>query len=247
MRRAAASITCCKPRNVQQTRRHCGPVLEQAGHPCCQAFGNWEMATRSSGCSASKWDLVARELDNPYLNRWVEQFRKFTGHRSISKNGGGGAMVALLERGGSLAMLGDQDAGSSGLFVDFFGRRASTFKSIALLAMEYKALICVGYARRLEDETLPGGWPRFELGCEEVVDPLNTTGRCLARDHACYCCTRTVVPAPEQTSGCTAAGKACRKCEPGGKALAKRFDVSWGRFQPARIGLAPKRTNKRRS
>ena len=81
-------------------------------------------------------------------------------------------MVALLERHGSLAMLGDQDAGSSGLFVDFFGRPASTFKSIALLAMEYKALICVGYARRLENESMPGGWPRFELGCEEVVDPL---------------------------------------------------------------------------
>ena len=38
--------------------------------------------------------------------------------------------------------------------------------------MEYKALICVGYARRRENETLPGGWPRFELGCEDVVDPL---------------------------------------------------------------------------
>ncbi len=80
--------------------------------------------------------------------------------------------MTLLERGGSVAMLGDQDAGRSGLFVDFFGRPASTFKSIALLAMEYKALICVGYARRLDNEMLPGGWPRFELGCEEVVDPL---------------------------------------------------------------------------
>jgi KDO2-lipid IV(A) lauroyltransferase len=142
-------------------------VILLSGH-----FGNWEMAISIFGLFGFRMGLVARELDNPYINLWVDRFRKFTGHRSISKNGGAGEMVALLERGGSLAMLGDQDAGRSGLFVDFFGRPASTFKSIALLAMEYRALICVGYARRLEHETLPGGWPRFELGCEEVIDPL---------------------------------------------------------------------------
>jgi Kdo2-lipid IVA lauroyltransferase/acyltransferase len=143
------------------------PVIVLSGH-----FGNWEMAVSIFGLFGFRMGLVARELDNPYLNRWFLKFRKYPGHRPISKRGGGGAMVELLERGGSLAMLGDQDAGSSGLFVNYFGRPASTFKSIALLAMEYKALICVGYARRLPNETLPGGFPRFELGCEEVVDPL---------------------------------------------------------------------------
>jgi Kdo2-lipid IVA lauroyltransferase/acyltransferase len=143
------------------------PVIVLSGH-----FGNWEMAVSIFGLFGFRMGLVARELDNPYLNRWFLKFRKFTGHRPISKKGGGGEMTALLERHGSVALLGDQDAGASGLFVDFFGRPASTFKSIALLAMEYKALICVGYARRLENETLPGGWPRFELGCEDVIDPL---------------------------------------------------------------------------
>jgi KDO2-lipid IV(A) lauroyltransferase len=143
------------------------PVIVLSGH-----FGNWEMAVSIFGLFGFRMGLVARNLDNPYLNRWFLKFRKFTGHRPISKQGGGGTMISVLERGGSLAMLGDQDAGSSGVFVNFFGRPASTFKSIALVAMEYKALICVGYARRLENETLPGGWPRFELGCEEVIDPL---------------------------------------------------------------------------
>lgn len=143
------------------------PVIILSGH-----FGNWEMAAAIFGLFGFRMGIVGRELDNPYINDWFLRFRKHTGHRPISKNGGGGKMVALLERGGSLAMLGDQDAGSSGLFVDFFGRPASTFKSIALLAMECQALICVGYARRLENETLPGGWPRFELGCDEVIDVL---------------------------------------------------------------------------
>ncbi|MBS0260428.1 MAG: lysophospholipid acyltransferase family protein [Planctomycetes bacterium] len=143
------------------------PVIVLSGH-----FGNWELAVSIFGLFGFRMGLVARELDNPYLNRWFYQTRKYTGHRPISKNGGGGTMMAVLERGGSLAMLGDQDAGKSGLFVDFFGRPASSFKSIALLAIEYQALICVGYARRLENDTLPNGLPRFELGCEAVVDPL---------------------------------------------------------------------------
>ena len=42
----------------------------------------------------------------------------------------------------------DQDAGSGGLYVDFFGRPASTHKAIALLALEHRAPVIVGYARR---------------------------------------------------------------------------------------------------
>lgn len=143
------------------------PVILLSGH-----YGNWEMAVSIFGLFGFRMGLVARELDNPWLNRWFSRFRRFTGHRPISKRGGSGDMLWLLERAGALAMLGDQDAGSSGVFVDFFGKPASTHKSIGLLALEYKALICVGYARRLENECLPNGWPRFELGCEEVVDPL---------------------------------------------------------------------------
>lgn len=141
------------------------PVLLLSGH-----YGNWEMAISVFGLFGFRMGLVARDLDNPLLHRWFQNFRRSTGHVQIGKNGGSGQMVQQLERRGSLALLGDQDAGGSGLFVDFFGRPASTFKSIGLLALEYQALICVGYARRL-DETTPLGWPRFELGCEEVIDP----------------------------------------------------------------------------
>lgn len=143
------------------------PVMVVSGH-----FGNWEMAVSVFGMFGFPMGLVARDLDNPYLHRWFLRFRKFTGHRPISKNGGGSDITQLLNLRGHIALLGDQDAGANGIFVDFFGRPASTFKSIALLAMEYQALICVGYARRLEGQTLDNGWPRFEIGCETVIDPL---------------------------------------------------------------------------
>ena len=170
------------PRKLQKTRlaeaiefRNKGQVLraKASGRPellLSGHYGNWEMAISVFGLFGFRMGLVARDLDNPLLHRWFQNFRRSTGHVQIGKNGGSGQMVRQLERRGSLALLGDQDAGGSGLFVDFFGRPASTFKSIGLLALEYQALICVGYARRL-DETTALGWPRFELGCEEVIDP----------------------------------------------------------------------------
>ena len=147
------------------------PVMFVSGH-----YGNWELAVSVFGQFGFPMGLVARDLDNPYLNRWFFNFRKYTGHRPIPKKGGFDDITGLLARGGNLAILGDQDAGKAGTFIDFFGRPASTHKSIALLALEYNALICVGYARRLEHEFLDNGWPRYELGCEAVIDPQEYPG-----------------------------------------------------------------------
>lgn len=147
------------------------PVLILSGH-----FGNWEIATSALGAFGFRAGIVARDLDNPYLHAWFSRFRQATGHRLISKKGGGGEMVELLERGGILGMLGDQDAGSRGMFVPFFGKDASTFKSIAVLAVQYRALICVTYGCRLSDDFENCRWVRYEVGCEEIIDPLEFDG-----------------------------------------------------------------------
>ena len=91
----------------------CGrPVIVLSGH-----FGNWEMAVSTFGVFGFPMGVVARDLDNPYLHQWFQRFREHTGHRLLSKKGGGGDMVEFLERSGNLALLGDQDAGKKGLFV----------------------------------------------------------------------------------------------------------------------------------
>lgn len=156
--------------NVLKAMASGRPVLLLSGH-----YGNWEMAVSVFGLFGFPMGLVARDLDNPLLHRWFQKFRRYTGHVQIGKKGGSTLMVKQLDQRGSLALLGDQDAGGSGIFVEFFGRPASTHKSIGLLAMEYQALICVGYARRLSTKT-EHGWFRFELGCEEVIDPRDHDG-----------------------------------------------------------------------
>ena len=142
-----------------------GPVILLTGH-----FGNWEMAGYLFGVFGFPPHSVARTLDNPYLDRFLREFRERTGQRMIPKSGGYDQMLETLRTGGVLSFLADQDAGQNGLYVDFFGRAASTHKAIALLAIEHKAPVVVGYARRI------GPGFRYEVGCPEIIDPADLPG-----------------------------------------------------------------------
>jgi len=70
-----------------------------------------------------------------------------------------------------LCFIADQNAGRKGEFVDFFGVKASTYKSIALLAMEHRVPIIAGYARRKSDRF------EYELACNRIIEPEEWTDR----------------------------------------------------------------------
>lgn len=145
-------------------------VLLVGGH-----FGNWEAGMALFALWGFPMGIVAREMDNPYLDGWFRQYREQTGHRLLAKKGNFDEMLELLRKGGNIGLLGDQDAGPRGMYVDFFGTPASTHKSIALLSMQYDAPIVVGYSLRLPDDFATSPWFRFEVGCEAMIDPRLTT------------------------------------------------------------------------
>jgi KDO2-lipid IV(A) lauroyltransferase len=136
------------------------PMIMVTGH-----FGNWEMAGVLFGLFGFPPCSVARPIDNPYLDQYLRDFRQSTGQTLITKKGGGDQMVEVLDQGGLLSVLADQDAGQRGLFVEYFGRPASSHKAIALLALQHGVPIVVGGARRL------GNHFRYEIVCEAVIDP----------------------------------------------------------------------------
>lgn len=141
------------------------PVFLVGGH-----LGNWEASTVIFGLFGFRTGVVARKLDNPYLQRWFLKSRQQSGHQLLLKSGGWEGMSDLMKAGGNLGLLCDQDAGKRGIFVNFLGRPASTFRSIALMALESKALIVLGYGCRTADNFDEGRWSQFEVGCEEVID-----------------------------------------------------------------------------
>jgi KDO2-lipid IV(A) lauroyltransferase len=139
------------------------PVIIVTGH-----FGNFELGGYALGILGFPTYTVARNLDNPYLDRFLARFRGASGQYLIPKSGGYEQLLAVLARGETIALLADQYAGEKACWVEFFGRPASVHKAIALLALEHDAPVVVCYARRLERPM------QFEMTVCGMVDPRAT-------------------------------------------------------------------------
>jgi KDO2-lipid IV(A) lauroyltransferase len=99
-------------------------------------LGNWELAAMAF-CDYFGLTLhsVYRPLDYPPFDRLVLRLRRRTGMEPISNDQALPGIVRALKRNGVVAMLTDQDARSDGIFVDFFGRPASTLPTPAVLSL----------------------------------------------------------------------------------------------------------------
>ena len=134
------------------------PLLIVTGH-----YGNWEMAGYIIGLAGFRTHAIARPLDNPYVDDYLRAFRERTGQRVLAKHGDFDKMQQILDSGGVIATLADQDAGQRGLFVDFFGQPASTHKAVALMAMEHRVPMIVVGAPKVNG--------RYEITAADVIYP----------------------------------------------------------------------------
>jgi KDO2-lipid IV(A) lauroyltransferase len=136
------------------------PVVLVTAH-----YGNWEAAAHILNLCRFHGHLVGRPIDNPWIDAEVRRFRERAGHQLLTKDGDVRAMLEVLKSNGLLVTLADQDAGPRGLFVDFFGRPASTHKAIASLAHRSGAVIVVGGAKNA------GGILDYQLWLPDVIWP----------------------------------------------------------------------------
>lgn len=149
--------------HVQSGMRHFllgKPAIMVTGH-----YGNWELLGYLLGAFGMKVVAVMRPLDNPYLNDYLVRMLRRGGLKLLYKKGMTQTADQVLQNGGAICFIADQDAGRKGLFVDFFGRKASTYKSVGLLAIRYQAPIIVGFARRTSHRF------RYELAVNRVIEP----------------------------------------------------------------------------
>jgi KDO2-lipid IV(A) lauroyltransferase len=141
------------------------PLLMVTGH-----FGNWEVCSYVLGLLGIQFCGIARPLDNPFIDAWLRRFREAQGQKIFAKKGDFDKIDAVLAQGGVLGMLADQDAGRRGLFVDFFGRPASTHKAVAVLALEHNVPIVVISAARVGKPLQYLGMVEDFIYPEEYVD-----------------------------------------------------------------------------
>jgi KDO2-lipid IV(A) lauroyltransferase len=128
-------------------------------------YGNWEILGYALATLGFHTTSIARPLDNPYVNEFLLGVRERRGQHILAKKGATAEVLRVLERRGAVGFIADQNAGTKGMFVDFFGRKASTYKSIGLLAMQFQVPVVIGYARRRNE-----GF-RFQLGVQDIIYP----------------------------------------------------------------------------
>ena len=136
------------------------PAILVTGH-----VGNWEIVGYLLSMLGFEIDALARPIDNPLVNDWLLGIRQRQGLKVITKFNATDRMLEVIDRGGTLAFIADQNAGEKGLFVPFFGRLASTYKSIGLLAIDRDVPIICGYGQRV------GRGFGYEVGLTDVIRP----------------------------------------------------------------------------
>lgn len=136
------------------------PAIFITGHS-----GNWEVLGSVMASIGYPLVALARPIDNPLINDWLLGIREAQGTKVITKWGATPILQDTLRSGGRLGFIADQNAGDDGLFVPFFGRLASNYKSIGLLAMRYNVPIVVGHAIRL------GSHFQYEVAMVDLIQP----------------------------------------------------------------------------
>ncbi len=128
-------------------------------------FGSYELLGFTISKLGMPLTAVMRPLDNPLISHYLEASRKAGGLSLLYKKGVMASAGNVIDTGRPLCFIADQDAGRRGMFVDFFGRKASTYKSIGLLAMAKRVPIVVGYAVRVRR-----GF-HYRIDVERVIQP----------------------------------------------------------------------------
>lgn len=137
------------------------PLVIVTGH-----FGNFEVAGYLNGLLGWHSYAVARPLDNPYLDRLMKRFRETTGQFILPKDGSTEEIQQVLDAGCMLSLLGDQHAGTKGVWIDFLGRPAACHKALALFTLINRAPMLVSYCRRTSKPL------NFEIGTMGIADPM---------------------------------------------------------------------------
>src|SRR5216684_4203083 len=128
--------------NFLEARNRGKGVLILTGH-----IGAWELSSFAHALYGYPLHFMARPLDNQRIDALVNSYRCSSGNRAIFKNESARVMLKILKEAGTIGILADQNTmPEEAVFVDFFGKSASTTTGIARVALHTDAAVVPGYA-----------------------------------------------------------------------------------------------------
>jgi len=116
-------------------------------------FGNWELSAFAHALMTEPMHVMIRPLDNPAVDRLVEERRQLSGNHLISKRDAARAVLRALQQNQAVGILIDQNTSiDEGVFVDFFGIPACANSGFAKIAARTGAVVIPGFAVWSESE-----------------------------------------------------------------------------------------------
>ena len=113
-------------------------------------FGVWELFVKWMGETKYRFAGVAFRQKNRGANRFFQEQRELSKVEHIFRKEPIEKMEAVLNGNRILALVSDQDAKRKGVFVDFFGKPASTPKGAALFYKKFGSPIVFGVCIQIE-------------------------------------------------------------------------------------------------
>jgi KDO2-lipid IV(A) lauroyltransferase len=117
-------------------------------------FGHWELTAYMQGFLGYPILGMTKTMANPRVEAMLAKVRSGSGNIPVPKEGGVRASLRGLARGSSVAVMIDQDARSSGIFVPFFGRLSSTISTVGTMHLRTGAAIIAAFSYPESN----GGW-----------------------------------------------------------------------------------------
>src|SRR5229473_2877672 len=139
-------------------------VLYLTGH-----IGAWELSSFAHALYGFPLHYMARPIENRRIDALVNGYRALSGNQPIFKNESARVMLKVLKETGTVGILADQNTmPDEAVFVEFFGKLASTTTGIARVALHTDAAVVPGYA--VWDESIR----KYRLRFEPPVDLIRT-------------------------------------------------------------------------
>ncbi len=123
-------------------------VILLTGH-----LGNWEMVGARIAAAGYPLNVIARAQRDDTLTQYILRTREVVGMHVLHQEVAVRRSLLALRQNQLVGILLDQNAGDEGLFVDFFGRLASTAAGAAAFALRTGAAVLPTVGWRNPDDT----------------------------------------------------------------------------------------------
>lgn len=140
-------------------------------------FGNWELLAKTFALKGYPGSVLARPLDNPYIEKILYRLRVKSGDKVIyNRENAVKNIMSALNKKEIVGFLPDENASKRiGVFVDFFGVQACTMPGMANIAAKMKVPIVPAFLVRLNDKK--GNFKKHRLIIRKPLDIKYTGNR----------------------------------------------------------------------